>query len=71
MWPKPARKASVVAEELRERILKLYDRFLSADGKAVDYEGLSTSPFFDEYIDASAELQRVEVFDLSRYNIIV
>eukprot|EP00958_Prasinococcus_capsulatus_P017877 scaffold2045_cov404-Prasinococcus_capsulatus_cf.AAC.70 len=32
----------------------------------MDYDGLGQSALFDEYIEASAELQRVEVLDLSR-----
>eukprot|EP01023_Acetabularia_acetabulum_P014133 TRINITY_DN16945_c0_g1_i8.p2 TRINITY_DN16945_c0_g1~~TRINITY_DN16945_c0_g1_i8.p2 ORF type:complete len:317 (-),score=50.50 TRINITY_DN16945_c0_g1_i8:57-1007(-) len=37
-----ARSANVVAGELREMILGLYDKYLSADGKAVDYSGIAS-----------------------------
>lgn len=57
--PAPARPAEVVAEELRARMLSLYERHLSADGKAVAYKALKRDPDFWEYVDATAELQRV------------
>lgn len=57
--PSPARPAEVVAEDLRGRILALYDKYLSADGKAVRYKALKQDPAFWEYVDATAELQRV------------
>jgi hypothetical protein len=53
------RNAEVVAEELRGRMLSLYERHLSADGKAVSYKALKRDPAFWEYVDATAELQRV------------
>ncbi|KAF8072648.1 Glutaredoxin [Scenedesmus sp. PABB004] len=57
--PAPARPAQQVAEGLRARILALYDRHLSADGRAVSYAGLRADPDFWSYVDATAELQRV------------
>jgi hypothetical protein len=57
--PAPARPAEVVAEDLRGRILALYDKYLSADGKAVRYKALKQDPEFWSYVDATAELQRV------------
>jgi hypothetical protein len=57
--PAPARPAGVVAEDLRGRILALYDKHLSSDGKAVRYKALKQDPAFWEYVDATAELQRV------------
>jgi hypothetical protein len=59
--PTPARPAEVVAEDLRGRILLLYDKYLSADGKAVRYKALKQDPAFWEYVDATAELQRVRI----------
>lgn len=53
------RNAEIVAEELRGRMLSLYERHLSADGKAVSYKALKRDPAFWEYVDATAELQRV------------
>ncbi len=55
-----------VSEELRKRILQLYDRHLSADGRAVSYKAISSDPGFAAYVDASAELQRVDLSPLSR-----
>lgn len=60
--PAPARPAEVVAEELRGRILALYDKYLSADGKSVQYKALRADPAFWEYVDATAELQRVRSY---------
>lgn len=57
--PAAARPAEVVAEDLRGRILRLYDKHLSKDGRAVSYKGLRKDPEFWEYVDATAELQRV------------
>lgn len=57
--PSPARPAEQVAEDLRGRILALYDKYLSADGKSVRYKALKQDPAFWEYVDATAELQRV------------
>ncbi|WIA08629.1 hypothetical protein OEZ85_008058 [Tetradesmus obliquus] len=64
--PAAARPAEVVAEELRGRILALYDKHLSADGRAVSYAALKQDPEFWEYVDATAELQRVDLSPLSR-----
>lgn len=57
--PRAARPAEVVAEDLRSRILQLYDKHLSNDGRAVSYEALRADPEFWEYVDVTAELQRV------------
>jgi hypothetical protein len=59
--PAAARPAEVVAEDLRARILALYDKHLSADGRAVSYAALKQDPEFWEYVDATAELQRVSL----------
>jgi hypothetical protein len=59
--PAAARPAEVVAEDLRARILALYDKHLSADGRAVSYAALKQDPEFWDYVDATAELQRVSV----------
>lgn len=57
--PAPARPAEVVAEDLRGRILKLYDKHLSSDGRSVSYKALKADPQFWDYVNATAELQRV------------
>lgn len=59
-------RASEVGVMLRNSILQLYDDFLSADGKKVDYDGMKKSKNFKEYVKISALLQRVEVTSLSR-----
>jgi len=46
-----------VAEELRQRVLALYDRHLAPDGRAVDYAALGADPGFAAFCAAAAELQ--------------
>mmetsp|Transcript_28430 Transcript_28430/g.80226 ORF Transcript_28430/g.80226 Transcript_28430/m.80226 type:complete len:603 (+) Transcript_28430:121-1929(+) len=65
-WDTEARSASRVAEDLRQLIVALYDKFLSADGTQVDYDGMSSDPLFSDYVNASAELQKVSLDQMSR-----
>jgi hypothetical protein len=65
-WWGPARAAVLVASDLRGKILALYDAHLSADGKVVDYNGLGQDSRFAEYTDSTTELQKVDLFQLSR-----
>uniref|UniRef100_A0AAZ1X3I5 DEP domain-containing protein n=1 Tax=Oreochromis aureus TaxID=47969 RepID=A0AAZ1X3I5_OREAU len=51
---------------LREMILKLFSEHLSADGKSVDYKGMSVNPAFEHYCELAIQLQRVELLSLSR-----
>ncbi|KAM9343028.1 uncharacterized protein KZ484_015654 [Pholidichthys leucotaenia] len=51
---------------LRELILKLFSDHLSADGKSVDYKGMSANPAFERYCELAIQLQRVELLSLSR-----
>ncbi|XP_034430382.1 uncharacterized protein zgc:152951 isoform X2 [Hippoglossus hippoglossus] len=51
---------------LREMILKLFSEHLSADGKSVDYKGMSSNPAFERYSELAIQLQRVELLSLSR-----
>ncbi|XP_047225605.1 uncharacterized protein zgc:152951 isoform X1 [Girardinichthys multiradiatus] len=51
---------------LREMILKLFSEHLSADGKSVDYKGMSVDPAFERYCELAIQLQRVELLSLSR-----
>ncbi|XP_010771440.1 uncharacterized protein isoform X2 [Notothenia coriiceps] len=51
---------------LRELILKLFSEHLSADGKSVDYKGMSGDPAFERYCELAIQLQRVELLSLSR-----
>ncbi|GAQ80261.1 hypothetical protein KFL_000500130 [Klebsormidium nitens] len=63
---KPARSATQVAGELRRRILELYDEALSKDGKSVSYSQLAASPTYAAYREATEELQRVDLYSMSR-----
>ncbi|RDD47850.1 Glutaredoxin-1 [Trichoplax sp. H2] len=60
------RSASEVGEDLRRLILKTYSKYLSNDGKKIDYKGIAESQEFQEYRRAAAELQRVNVATLSK-----
>ncbi|XP_022596655.1 uncharacterized protein LOC111218571 isoform X2 [Seriola dumerili] len=51
---------------LREMILKLFSEHLSADGKSVDYKGMSLNPAFERYCELAIQLQRLELLSLSR-----
>ena len=55
-----------VAEDLRVRILSLYDKHLDEGGRAVDYEGLAGDSDFAAFVNATAELQTVDMSGLER-----
>ncbi|CAG5865457.1 uncharacterized protein ACNS7B_023977 isoform 1-T2 [Menidia menidia] len=59
-------RASELSLLLREMILKLFSEHLSADGKSVDYKGMSADPVFERYCELAIQLQRVELLSLSR-----
>lgn len=61
--PIPAAELSLLVREL---ILKLFSEHLSADGKSVDYKGMSVNPAFERYCELAIQLQRVELLSLSR-----
>ncbi|XP_062287604.1 uncharacterized protein zgc:152951 isoform X1 [Scomber scombrus] len=61
--PIPAAELSLL---LRDMILKLFSEHLSADGKSVDYKGMSANPAFERYCELAIQLQRVELLSLSR-----
>ncbi|KAL3162490.1 hypothetical protein ABBQ32_010153 [Trebouxia sp. C0010 RCD-2024] len=65
-WFGRARGPSEVSEGLRQLILRLYDKHLTANGKALDYEALKKDPVFKTYTNVTAELQKVEVASLDR-----
>ena len=44
---------------VRNGILHIYDEFLSEDGLSVDYEGIKKSKKFEEFVNITALLQRV------------
>ena len=60
------RPARLVASDLRARILSMYDEHLSPDGTFVDYAAMAESPAFEAYVDATAELQTVDLRELKR-----
>ncbi|XP_028249819.1 uncharacterized protein LOC114426538 isoform X2 [Parambassis ranga] len=59
-------RAAELSLLLREMILKLFSEHLSADGKSVDYKGMSVNPAFERYCELAIQLQRVELLSLSR-----
>ncbi|KAM3849922.1 uncharacterized protein ACN63O_020320, partial [Diretmus argenteus] len=59
-------QAAELSSVLREMILKLFSEHLSADGKRVDYKGMSVSSVFERYCEMAVQLQRVELLSLSR-----
>ena len=70
-----------VAEGLRRGLLALYDTHLAADGKSVDYKGLGADLDFQLFVDATAELQKLDIsafnrpermaFWINMYNVLV
>jgi hypothetical protein len=61
-----ARSPSQVSESLRQIILRLYDKHLASDGKALNYKALKQDPVFKTYVNSTAELQKVDVVSLNR-----
>ncbi|XP_028291531.1 uncharacterized protein LOC114454879 isoform X1 [Gouania willdenowi] len=61
--PIPAAQISLL---LRDMVLKLFSEHLSADGKSVDYKGMSADPVFERYCELAIQLQRVELLSLGR-----
>ncbi|XP_035813931.2 uncharacterized protein zgc:152951 isoform X4 [Amphiprion ocellaris] len=59
-------RAAELSLLLRDMILKLFSEHLSADGKSVDYKGMSMNPAFERYCELAIQLQRVELLSLSR-----
>eukprot|EP01103_Thecamoeba_quadrilineata_P013715 TRINITY_DN3891_c0_g1_i4.p1 TRINITY_DN3891_c0_g1~~TRINITY_DN3891_c0_g1_i4.p1 ORF type:complete len:168 (-),score=10.25 TRINITY_DN3891_c0_g1_i4:374-838(-) len=51
---------------LHKTILKLYTKYLSNDGKTVDYLGLKEDPNFSEYVKETAKLQTAKIQSLTR-----
>lgn len=70
-WYGDARSAVDVSGDLRGRILELYDAYLAPDGKAVDYDGMKGDERFDAYVDATVELNKVDVSQLSRDGVLL
>ena len=61
----PARDARSIAADLRARILRLHDAFLSPDGAFLDYEAMRDSDAFREYARAAEALQTVSLCSLT------
>ena len=61
-----SRSSSEVSKGLRQLILQLYDKHLTGDGKALNYEALRSDPDFKTFANATAELQKVELMPLTR-----
>jgi glutaredoxin len=55
------RDANVVARELNATVLKITDRYVSADGRGVDYEAIARSEEFADYAERTHELQELDV----------
>ncbi|XP_071117898.1 uncharacterized protein [Haliotis cracherodii] len=60
------RQASDLGGELRKLILKLYNAFLSKDGRKVNYAGIGGSSEFERYTKLTKELLRVQIVDATR-----
>ncbi|CAL1529942.1 unnamed protein product [Lymnaea stagnalis] len=58
--------ANQVSEQMRKSILKLYGRFLSEDGRSVDYEGMKKSEDFKAYVNLTKVLKIVDIQTSSR-----
>jgi len=57
---------SAVGLMVRNSILHLYDEFLSEDGLSVDYDGIKHSEKFEEFVNITALLQRVNPKTMTR-----
>eukprot|EP00850_Spirogloea_muscicola_P020059 SM000206S06268 [mRNA] locus=s206:123095:126021:+ [translate_table: standard] len=55
-----------VAETLRQKVSELYEEALSEDGRTVRYNALKSSQAYGQYVAATEELQRVDLFSLTR-----
>lgn len=55
-----------LGEQLRQMILKIYGKFLSEDGKKVNYEGIKASTEFGEYKELATQLIRLHIDQASR-----
>ena len=51
----------LLAQQIRNVLLKLFSNFLSDDGSAVDYLGISQSKLFEQFKLLAVELQRVDI----------
>ena len=65
-WFGSSRAAVEVSSDLRRLALKLYDAHMTRDGKRIDYEAMERDDAFDAFVNATAELQKVDVYGLDR-----
>ena len=63
-WNGPSRPATELSTHLRKLILDLFETHLSADGRSVSYKSMSKDPHFRAFVDATAELQSVDLSPL-------
>ena len=61
----PLSSPDLMAQQIRNILLKLFATFLSEDGSAVDYQGISKSKLFEQFKLMSVELQRVDLHEMS------
>ncbi|GFS15507.1 hypothetical protein ElyMa_006772300 [Elysia marginata] len=54
-----------LSRKLQKTLLKLKGKFMSDDGKAVDYVGMKKSSEFADYLKEALELQRVDLSNLN------
>ena len=45
---------------------QIFTKFLSADGKTVDYDGIARSPLWVKYQNLATDLQRVDIETLDK-----
>ena len=55
-----------LGEDLRKLILTIYSKFLSPDGKKVNYEGIKLSSEFEDYRKLAVQLVRLRIDQASR-----
>ena len=53
--------APKLGEDLRRLILAIHAKYLSSDGRSVDYEGIKGSKMFESYKGVARQLQRVDL----------
>lgn len=58
--PAGDKKFPDVAAELKSRIQRLYTQYLTADGTGVDYKGIESSQEFEDYLEATHQLAKVD-----------
>lgn len=65
--PEPASADAVrVAKDVNLKIMRIYGKFLSEDGSAVDYDGIASSSEFQDWKETLRQLHNV-CLDLSLF----